>query len=390
MIGLGLFIGSLPKSIPVQVQQALGYIFNTFPSDAPYNQTGTGTTWTFTGDGLTVSGGDGSPGNFQEYNYSTGVEDYTTKVRFLINSSTGGLGVGQNSSNGKLYCKLNFLDGKIAIQRFRSNAVTEFSISATGIAYSLGDTIEITLTRKKSVFTATAKNTTTPSEVSASYTDNHQNSTQQTTWAFGKIAIYHFSGDAKVLNHSFYVFTKKKNKLLIIGDSITAGEFAGSNEKRYGVQLMNYAKESIDVLGGGGNNTQHIIDALPQIISLTPSAIAIMIGTNDAINNITQATFEANVNNIITQCTNNGIAVYIGTIIPTTNATYNTKINSFNTFINGLTSVAGKIDYYTALASGGILNAAYDSGDGTHPNGAGNDVMYNTLKTGLGSYITAK
>jgi hypothetical protein len=97
------------------------------------------------------------------------------------------------------------------------------------------------------------------------------------------------------------------------------------------------------------------------------------LGGNDRRFAISQGTSEANYSSIVSQLTSAGIIV----IHLLTGPDNTVDMTGWNTY---LSNNFVTIDCFTPLKDGGtVLNAAYDSGDGTHWNDAGHDVNAATI-----------
>jgi len=162
--------------------------------------------------------------------------------------------------------------------------------------------------------------------------------------------------------------TENKNvDRLCIGDSITQGAYAGSYAGIFGSLI------SASINAGGAEFTQDTLNKMPELLMINPQKAFLLIGLNDIANGVAAATWQANIVSIVNQLEAAGITVikllYAGF------GSYSIDVNAFIT----ATYPTSYIDTCTPLeTSAGVLNAAYNSGDG-HPNAAGHTVIANTI-----------
>ncbi|WP_310391462.1 SGNH/GDSL hydrolase family protein [Hymenobacter sp.] len=70
-------------------------------------------------------------------------------------------------------------------------------------------------------------------------------------------------------------------EILFVGDSITAGYYAGQPTQIPAYLLRAHTKKRIQVMAGGYDTTRDVVDNLPEIIRIAPRFAFLQIGTND-------------------------------------------------------------------------------------------------------------
>ncbi|WP_310397868.1 SGNH/GDSL hydrolase family protein [Hymenobacter sp.] len=73
----------------------------------------------------------------------------------------------------------------------------------------------------------------------------------------------------------------RKPEIVFVGDSITAGYYAGNPVHIPAYLLRAHTAQRIQVMAGGYNTTQDVVDNLPEITRLSPRYAFLQIGTND-------------------------------------------------------------------------------------------------------------
>lgn len=167
-----------------------------------------------------------------------------------------------------------------------------------------------------------------------------------------------------------------------LGDSITNGSNASNviyafprQSLEHAGTLHNPVSQRI-VSGTPGNKSA---DMLARCAADVPAAsitgLVIMAGTNDASdsNAVSAATFAANMTAILALYPGKDIVVVTAPPKAAPSAAEKQRLIDYRTWILANTSLGYRVaDAYAALTDGSdILAAAYDSGDGTHPNTLG-------------------
>lgn len=148
-------------------------------------------------------------------------------------------------------------------------------------------------------------------------------------------------------------------------------------------------------VAGFASHTGTILAALPNVLSARPRPAMCIVngGTNDPGQPFTIAQTKANLLSMYTQLANVGIMPILSTIPP--RSTFQTQVAQINLWIQRFGAATGcpVLDFHSWLVdpATGLLNAAYDTGDGLHQNAAGSKLMgtnINTQLAGLVPYAT--
>jgi len=386
------------KSLIAPAKKPLGTVVNnSLTSSTGYTAAGSTTTWSFTGSGLTTSGGSNDNSNTQTWTgYYTNATNYAESITFKPTAYGNGIGIGLNSNNGQIIGRMS-LSGGIAtlyIDDYRSATIYNKVTGSNTLTFALNDNIQLTLYRFNYDWYLFANDITSGVSVSCQVSDPLSYGEIAFEWASANPAIFHYGGSQTITNHNLTINNLVGNDFVIVGNSISVGMQSGSPNNTFASLLGQYYNGGVNLEGGGGNTTSNDVQLLPEIVALHPRFLIFTDGVNDAVSGYSAATSEANMQTIITTCISNNITPVFCTILPLTaayggasNSTYQAAIVTLNTYINGLKNVI-VVDTYTALASGSVLNASYDSGDGIHINTAGHLQYYNTLYNTLsGNYM---
>jgi lysophospholipase L1-like esterase len=157
-----------------------------------------------------------------------------------------------------------------------------------------------------------------------------------------------------------------------IGDSITLG--TGSTDP-YPSQFGRMTSNTTYNKGVTGNTAAQMLARFStDVLAYSPNTVIIIGGRNDINTSVAVETTEANLAAMVTAATGAGAKVILCTVLPDSgfDATKNTALGTLNTWI--ATQAGDDVaiaDTYTTFNNSGDLAAAYDSGDGTHPNATG-------------------
>ena len=165
----------------------------------------------------------------------------------------------------------------------------------------------------------------------------------------------------------------KDNGLVVcIGDSLTTGYVPY-------IQALNPVSVFRPANVSGELSAATLTRFPAAVVDQGANVAIIFIGTNDAYGGTAIATVKSNINAMIALCLANNIIPILSTLSPSSahagyNATIQAYIDEFNAWI--VTLGYPVADIYTAWRDGetDALLAAYDSGDGLHPNAAGSAV----------------
>jgi len=302
-------------------------------------------------------------------NNPTALDEYTFTVRYRITNavtSAYGLQVGFESSFNNV--------SQYAYYNEASNAISTYAIfdnsSTTGSQhlpnYVTGDILELNFTGQAENYTITTKNISKGNQIvyslSIPFTLGQRAFTHNT--AYPTISPDGGGAQYEILSITYSSKTKKGGSIGG-GDSITHGYNAGSVNGRWSILIGGQSN------AGPGDRSSEVLLRINEIISIQPKKVYLMIGTNDDF-----TTWKDNYKKIVNKLEVNGIQV-IKLCPPPNN---NRSMLDFKNYLFG-EYPNSTIDTYTPLlGSGSNLSATYDSGDGTHPNGAGNILIANTIK----------
>lgn len=250
--------------------------------------------------------------------------------------------------------------GKIELNRVQGDKAT-FS-TASNINYQIGDGLRIGLVRKGLTYKMFVQNITRAWKIEMSVPTTpmgvpmiaHNSASPQILGISGNIRVYNF-------NH---VFLGLNIENAIIGDSITFGQSASVESERW----ASLVKGNNLVMGGGADVTNSVLKRIPEIIKIKPRRALLMIGGNDLLFAVLEATWKQNLRDIRNQLVEEGIEVVHCYPTPRTGA------GQLIDFISTEFIFDQKIDTNTPLNNDGnpdVLAGAYDSGDGLHENVAG-------------------
>jgi lysophospholipase L1-like esterase len=336
------------------------------------------------GNKIYFSGGSGVFTKTLGISMYNGLETYETSVIFIADTtnyaSTNGIGIGSRSANAGFlwqFAARFFLtntsdSGKIALY-IGGGAYTQVVKSSTAITFAQGDRILFKVSADKNVITVTASNITTiaaTSPISIVYQYNYAGTP---AWVAntGNISIFNLGGKFHI-DSIGWQSNEPINASMFIGDSKTTGGVVTDVNYRFGQKYNNsYGRALIN--SGVSDQTAQIKLLIPQIINyIKPKQVFLSIGSNDLRAGVPNGTWQANYNYIDSALIANGIVVYNLTPFPETvldqSALYSYILSTY--------AANRIIDTYDALKQCGNCLFA----DGVHPNDAGNDLIFTTIK----------
>jgi lysophospholipase L1-like esterase len=158
------------------------------------------------------------------------------------------------------------------------------------------------------------------------------------------------------------------------GASLSSLNFINQAERVAG----SYRLRSLLNAGVASDRADQLLTRIPDILANNQlDHIHVQVGTNDAGQSITWQNYATAMTSIATLIKNAGVSVSMGTVIPriSTSTTINAFIQQYNLWLTLWCPKQGipLADTWAAIAdpATGGLAAAYDSGDGIHPNDAG-------------------
>lgn len=250
--------------------------------------------------------------------------------------------------------------GKLELNRVQWDKPTFSTASNTN--YQVGDGLRIGLVRDGLTYKMFVQNITRSWKIEMSVPTTplgapliaHNSANPQIRNIGGSIRVYSYK----------HVFLGLNIENVVLGDSITYGQSAPTEEERF-ASLINGNNL---VMGGGADVTDSVLKRIPEVILIKPRRALIMIGGNDYLFAVPQATWQQNLRDIDSQL--NGAGIEVVHCYPTPRAGAGQLIN----FINSEFVLRQKIDTNTPLCSGGntdLLAGAFNAGDALHLNPAG-------------------
>jgi acyl-CoA thioesterase-1 len=166
-----------------------------------------------------------------------------------------------------------------------------------------------------------------------------------------------------------------------MGDSITQGRFATAFADGFPQLIRGDYPGQVLVAGAPSVLTGDWLNAMWAFVRMKPRYAFVLLGTNDISLTLSDAVIQANLTSIAAQLTAAGIEPIIMQILPRGSI----RTDALNAWIAA--QPWRSIDtYHPLIGTGTSLAAAYDSGDGLHPNTAGNLAIANIIR----AYITAE
>lgn len=372
------------SSITSVAKKRLGSIYNVnlvSNSSSLYATSGAATTWSFTSTGLTTSGGANDTLNYQSYSsYVTNASYWSRSTTFKVTTFGNGIGIGLNSptASAKIIGRITLNTGgnaSLLLDIYRLTVVTNKVTSSSTLIFAINDIISLTLTRSMNDYILTASNLTSGINLSIEITDPMTYNIPAFVWSAANPAIWHYGGSQTITNDSYIVSNIVQNDVVLLGNSITSGQYSGGLFNTYQNILTLNTPGGFTTIAGGGNTTADDINLLPEILSLSPRVLIYDDGINDLALGISTSIVIANITTILNWCLSNNIQFVYCTIPPVASgysgaSTINANVVTVNNAIKLLPCVKVS-DTYTALTSAGSLNSAYVVADNVHLNTTG-------------------
>lgn len=172
-----------------------------------------------------------------------------------------------------------------------------------------------------------------------------------------------------------------------LGDSITNGSSASNFAYSFSSQAVQMVGHLLALpgfveAGVPGQTSANMLARLPQFVATGIDAAVILAGTNDASQGIPVDQYASNMTQIITALRKAGVPTIVVTVPPrgsSTAAAIVTATDAYNTWLRIHVPLLGArlADAHAGLVdtTTGYLKVGYDSGDGTHPNNAGHQII---------------
>lgn len=248
-----------------------------------------------------------------------------------------------------------------------------------GFTNHLNDVIRLIMTYSDSVLSFKAINLTTGS-VSGTITHTFTVSGSAKLPNTGTFAIWGFlnSGNVMQVQHIGISSTDTKYpNLLGIGDSKMQAYFAANFSERFMVTLGNtYPRMTLNA--GGADEAWSVIQRKNEILQLNGEKIIVAVGSNDLRYGTSLAQTEAYISEIMSWFLNGNSSPYL-IIIPEDSLSGGIGQTALKNWMAS-TYPDNYIDVWTTMSTSNILKSAYNSGDGVHPNAAGNSVIDSIIR----------
>jgi len=277
-----------------------------------------GTTPTISGNALVFSGGNGTPSQSLDYNYDTTLPQWTMATTITIGTISAtsygiGLGIRSYETGGAYLGMVGSIDlstdassGSVSIFTTSGSSLSLQTTSPTALPIVAGDVVQLTVTRNGDLFTVTATDLTRgtgPVTTNYEYTFSYPISAE--TPNRGKFAIFNFGGTQTVTSLQINSSTPVGADVMCVGDSKTAGYYAGTFAQAYCTALQSSFRTVNE--SGGSDQTGDVLAVIPEIIALKPKAVILNIGRNNICNSVPYASQYAS---IVSQLQTANITVY--------------------------------------------------------------------------------
>jgi lysophospholipase L1-like esterase len=177
-----------------------------------------------------------------------------------------------------------------------------------------------------------------------------------------KFALYAMGGKFTLLKWRIYSLQPSSPLTAFVGDSKTAGYFAGDPGKRFSNLLTRYGP--VVNLAGEGDTTTDVLNDLPYILAFRPKSVVLCIGYNDIGSGLPYAETQRQYTDTVSQLTAAGIKV-IHLLLP---STYAVDMGPFNAWVAG---------QFTNVV---VVPAVDLSADKIHPSAKGNAQIAEALR----------
>jgi lysophospholipase L1-like esterase len=267
--------------------------------------------------------------------------------------------------------------GTMGIERYDGSSQVP-AASGPAIALAAGDVVDCSFTRAGWTMSVTASNRA-----------NGQVSTTSIVYSMAanliaptisRICLYPLGGTVYVDNISFSIDHRKPARFIVIGASTSEAYNASSYEKGCVNVLQSYFTEAVCNDSSAWNSTSNSVSILPEILAHQPQTAILMVGGNDLLYGYPASQWQGQYSLLVSQLQAQGVKVKFCLPSPRNGV-------DLRPFVNWITSTypaADVIDAWTPFLQGASsLNPFYDSGDGTHPNDAGHQLIAQIIATNL-------
>lgn len=249
-----------------------------------------------------------------------------------------------------------------------------FYSSGTPINVSIGDVLTTSLEKDGLDYIMTTTNNTQGGTVTDTYTYSLAYPQSIIIPTYIKFGICCHGGQQTITNIEIYSNEYYNCDALFIGDSKTVGYYSGGISNNF-ISIIKtlYPSKYIYLDSGAGGKSEDALLIIDDILSYNPRKAFMFIGCNDVR---TGSSYQTYYPQVVSALEAIGVTVYHVLSAPENSI----NVTGLNSWITTNYPANRIIDVYTPLKDGGTgLNALYDSGDGIHPNSAGNTLIASTI-----------
>lgn len=368
-------------------------ISDTFSNGNDWTVTSPASAFSFNGTDMLLNKAVGGGYNLNDYALNTGyggscLENWTIDCYFKVtekSASCNGFFIGVKSTaafggtnHHIVQFNTNSGSGKIAF--YLAGATSATVTSAGALTFAVNDECRLVLSRTADsinghVYSATVYNLTNPNNISLSYTFSESYPITIGTPPTSQFAVY--SGVGTLTIHSFDVSTTmyKNANFMVVGNSISKGLYSLAYSARWATTIFAGSSKLNYVCGGPGDRTTNILERINEIKNFNARYLILAFGGNDLEAGVAIGTVQANYLNIYNQLVKRGRVIYH--CKPTPRDLYD--FTTWNAWLDS--NFSNVIDTWTPLKGVGTdLGAAYDAGDGVHPNATGHTAISNAVR----------
>jgi hypothetical protein len=251
------------------------------------------------------------------------------------------------------------------LERF-DGSVQVITASGPPLALAAGDLVDCSLTCAGWTMTATASNRANAQVSIVSVDLSHAPGFMVPT--ISRVCCYPVQGTVYLDDMSFVINHRKPARFILAGASRMQGEAASSESRSVRSVIQSNYNEVVCNNSCGWNSTGDALSVLPEILAHQPDTAIIDVGGNDVLYGYPASQWQSNYSNLVNQLRANGVNVKCCLGPP---RTFTDETPLKNWILNNIPP-ADVIDTWTPFLQGASsLASAYDCGDGTHLNDAG-------------------
>ena len=328
---------------------------------------GGGGTNTVSGGSITSSGGN----NTYAYGYYidtiSRIEKWKIAIKFRVTGSVvaNGLAIGTYSRNATLatHEMVSFRPYDSLLRIEKGMFLTSYATSYSKLNYTLNDDLVLIFERDYNIYRATIRNqTTNGAPITVTYRHNATYGVDAITSNTSSFGIWNVGGTFRVDSINVASDETVRPRIYIFGDSKTDGAWAGTYERSWVNLLRNYTGLDIVNSAGSGDKASDWLNHVAEALRVNADFILMTDPSNSRRNAVSQATYEAQYQNIVSYFTS------IGKRVIHLQSFYETSQDNsaWNTFLPSTYSAGDIIPMYDVLQYSGALVA-----DGVHPSELG-------------------